>query len=576
VSAGKRREYIWGLGVLSLVGFLYAELMSPHLAGYLYDDGIYLMSGQALLSGQGYSLPGIEGAPLAFKYPPLFPAILGLASAILPPFPANLPVLKGMNILFTLVSLFLIFRYYRTRYQFSLALCLGLLLLLGANYRLIDVSIELMSEPLFLLLSVLLLGWGEQWRRQTGTNPSPPSTRTLLGWVLLSTALFYTRTMAVLMILAMAVWLWLNGYRRQAIQYTVGCGIFAAPWALWSALQPNPTTTLGDFFVRTFQESYFQTIRMSLTHEGNLLEIYAQGINALVGHFATNLFPLLDNLQRPPHAGWGELLTLLLSLALFGLLGLRAWRAVRTQTYSLAGLYVSIYLLILPSWNFFKFYPRFLIVILPFLLGMMVAEVQERWPRQSKLVLTTFISLGLLANLTYLLPYAFRTEQNLMALEPPVPLNREYQATFNWLRTHTPPDAVVYTDNGDEAFFVSLQAQRPTVDFFLFLPKSAIPLSSSESGSPEQIQQETLQAIRQAFIQRAQALPKVWTDKGVAYVLANKASVIKSPVDNRLVVETPFQDVAFLAETAPHLLQPVFTSPAGWVTIYQFTPPETP
>lgn len=576
MSAGRQREYLWALGVISLVGVLYAWLMSPNLAGYLYDDGIYLMSGQALLSGQGYSLPGIEGSPLAFKYPPLFPALLGLIGVILPPFPDNLAALKGMNILFTLASLFLLFRYYRTLCQFPLALTLGLILLLGVNYRLIDVSIELMSEPLFLLLSVLLVGWGEQWHRQTRASQGPPSVRTLLGWILISTALFYTRTMAVLMFLAMAVWLWISGYRRQAIQYTVGCGLFAAPWALWSAFQPNPTTAHGDFFVRTFQESYFQTIRMSFTHEGGVLEIYAQGINALVGHFATNLFPLLDNLQRPPHAGWGELLTLLLSLALFGLLGLRAWRAVRAQTYSLVGLYVSLYLLILPSWNFFKFYPRFLVVILPFLLGMMVAEVQERWPRQSRLVLTSFITLGLLANLTYLLPYAFRTEQNLMALEPPVPLNREYQAAFNWLRTHTPPDTVVYTDNGDEAFFVALQAQRPMADFFLFLPKSAIPLPSSESGSPEQIQQQTLQAIRQSFIQRAQALPHVWTDKGVAYVLANQASVIKSPMDNRLVVETPFRDVAFLAETAPHLLQPVFTSPAGWVTIYRFTPSEAP
>ena len=62
-----------GLGILG-VG---VAAWRPVPAGVWHDDGVYMLVGKALGEGHGLTYQGVVGAPLAAKFPPLYPGLLG-------------------------------------------------------------------------------------------------------------------------------------------------------------------------------------------------------------------------------------------------------------------------------------------------------------------------------------------------------------------------------------------------------------------------------------------------------------------------------------------------------------------
>lgn len=548
-----------GLSLIAVLGWLYSQLISPDLVGYLYDDGMYLMSGRALWQGFGYQLPGIVDQPWFYKYPPLFPAWLGLADHLAHRLSETpLLLLKALNVGVMLTVFALLGYYYRRIRHLSLGFTLGAIAVLGLNWRLAEVSVELMSEPLFLLFCVLLVIRVEKCTLANQT----PSNRELLAWSILSMGMFYTRTIGILLIVALALWLWLKHNRAQAIRYGVVSGWLAMPWLVWAYTQPERTWHVGNFLVRTFQESYFQSFRMDLQYEYSLPTLYTKGLNALFGHFSIHLFPSLEHLLTlNPTPGWGEPMVLLVSGGLLTLLGLRGWRNLRQRQYSLVGVYLSVYLAILPFWSFFKFYPRFVAVLLPFLVLLLLLELRERWPKAGP-TLGIFLLLSIAtANLIYLQPYWTRPSSNLLSIH--ADLAGDYQHAFQWVRRHVPASATLYTDNGDEAFMWALHTERPVADFFLFLPPERLPAFSGLS------QRQAIQALQRVAHQRATVLQAVLPHYGVRYVIANRASVIKSQTQNRHLAYKDFQDVLVLAQRNPAHWATVYTSPSRWITIYR-------
>ena len=59
-------------------------------AGVFQDDGIYVILGKSLASGQGYRYLNLPGAPYATHYPPGYPLFLALLWKISPQFPQKL------------------------------------------------------------------------------------------------------------------------------------------------------------------------------------------------------------------------------------------------------------------------------------------------------------------------------------------------------------------------------------------------------------------------------------------------------------------------------------------------------
>ena len=68
-----------GLGILG-VG---VAAWRPVPAGVWHDDGVYMLVGKALAEGHGLAYQGVVGAPLAAKFPPLYPGLLGILWFIL-------------------------------------------------------------------------------------------------------------------------------------------------------------------------------------------------------------------------------------------------------------------------------------------------------------------------------------------------------------------------------------------------------------------------------------------------------------------------------------------------------------
>jgi len=56
-------------------------------AGVFQDDGIYVVLGKALASGEGYRYLNLPGAPYATHYPPGYPLFLALLWKLSPQFP---------------------------------------------------------------------------------------------------------------------------------------------------------------------------------------------------------------------------------------------------------------------------------------------------------------------------------------------------------------------------------------------------------------------------------------------------------------------------------------------------------
>ena len=266
----KRHGALIALGLL-LLGALYFYLMKPGIVGLLYDDGMYLMSALALNEGDGYRLSGMIAQPLLYKYPPLYPVLLAL---LLQPLnllglsslASTVPYLKAMNVVLALSSLAVLYCFDRCHQRLSFPLALSVVLLLGTNARLAELATEIMSEPLYFLLSLLVLYLTEAALK---TSDSLTMKR-LLRIIALSVLAFYARTVGILLMAAVFTYLLLKKQSRAAFTYALLCGISMLPWFLWSMQQKHLTPKIGPFWVRTFQEGYFQSFQFDLKESGTL------------------------------------------------------------------------------------------------------------------------------------------------------------------------------------------------------------------------------------------------------------------------------------------------------------------
>lgn len=571
-------EYGSLAALLVALGGLYLFLLKPDVAGFLYDDGMYLMAARALAEGEGYRLIGIAGQPFFYKYPPLYPLLLSGVWRLNPHFPENIVWLKLPGILLTLGSLGLLFGYARRIARLSWPVSLGVVALMGLNWRLIEVSIEMMSEPLWLVLSLFTLILAEGGAlRGAPSEKNLPKIR-LAGLIVLSALAFYTRTVGLMLMAAILLWMLRVGMRKAALVYGVGCGVLIAPWLLWSASRPDTTTRVGDFLVRSFQETYFQSMRMDLRYEYSLPDMLWKGLQEWLGNLSVQFFPLLERffLERPTLGSEALILGLSSTLAL--LLGGWAWRCYRYRPpeegafapsglpsrfpLGPTGIYVALYLLMLSCWSFYKFYPRFIVVILPFLWIALIHAIRDMLRRFSSRArngaVAGLISLGLLTEGIHLAPYLVKPHPDTLLLNASWNLWVDYEEAFAFLRQHTPPDAILYSNSGDESYFYALNAGRPTLDFFLFLPRTSLPADC-----------ESLSCLTPVFRARGEALHQVLIRARAAYIIVNDVAVIKNQYNNGVFRKREQSPAMMAIHLHPALFTPVFHSAHGVIRIYR-------
>ena len=141
-----------------LLALTYAVFLRAPAVGIFHDDGVYLVTAQALAEGRGYRIISIPWEPVQTKYPILFPWLLSLVWRLNPSFPDNLPWLRMVPFVFGLSWGWLSWRLLRRLGMAPPAASVALLLV-AASPWVVFVSTTLLAETLFatLLTGGLLL-----------------------------------------------------------------------------------------------------------------------------------------------------------------------------------------------------------------------------------------------------------------------------------------------------------------------------------------------------------------------------------------------------------------------------------
>lgn len=270
----------------------------PLPPGIWHDDGVYVLLGRSLAEGDGLRYQGVPGAPLAPKFPPLFPFLLALVWWVFPSFPENIPVLGGVNVVLMAVAGGLFSVYLRKvlgiPYRFSLFLT-AFFWLSAHLWRIAAVPL---SEPLFLVGLILALGAGGRMESKRGP----------LGvslFLLAASVAVFARTLGVAVLGAGVVTLILAGRRKAAAGALAGGGLLLAPWALWSwrATRAIPSTLqdiLGSYSgwlidqIREQPLGFLEFVGGNAIHLGTrTLSLLMPGVTGPALFFGLILFPVL-------------------------------------------------------------------------------------------------------------------------------------------------------------------------------------------------------------------------------------------------------------------------------------------
>ncbi len=221
-----------GLLVLVVAGvFTSVATPAPHTGG---DNAGYLSLAHALTSGAGYTELWDPASPPHTKYPPVFPATLGLL--ILTGATGWLAFKLLMALLMSLAVL-LVFAWIVERSGPLPALAVALVTLFSAGW--LQASRWVLSEPLFLVFTFLCL-WAMERAdvtQRSRDGPDPPKasgSSPIWMWVAGFAAIlaFFTRSAGLPLILALGAAFLLDRRFRAFGVFSVGSFVLGLPWLL--------------------------------------------------------------------------------------------------------------------------------------------------------------------------------------------------------------------------------------------------------------------------------------------------------------------------------------------------------
>ncbi len=233
------------LGAAGIFLLLGLAIWEPFPPGIWHDDGVYVLLGRSLAEGHGLRYFGVAGAPLAPKFPPLYPLCLALIWKIFPDFPANVSYLAGFN-LFILAAGAGIFVGYLTKVlRLPVPLAFFTTLLAWLSPELWRVALIPLSEPLFLVLLLLALWAG-------GRAEASPGRLWILVFLVSSGLALYSRTLGVALFAGGAAAMALRSRWKAAAGTLIGFVALFLPWLAWTSRAaqtiPGPLQdTLGPY-----------------------------------------------------------------------------------------------------------------------------------------------------------------------------------------------------------------------------------------------------------------------------------------------------------------------------------------
>lgn len=515
--------------ILIFLGLLSLLMLRPHTIGVWGDDTTYLIAAKALATGQGYHLISAPSAPALAKYPPLFPLVLSGFWRIFPLFPAMILFYKLLNLALSLFALNILYLLARRSFNFPRSVAAVLCLFVGSNATWLSVNLEVLSEPLYLVLTLgaLYLAQSRSMQPQSSQSDlSPisearakPDYRLWVTLIALSVLAFYTRTIAIILMVAMGLWLGQRYGKRAGLIYGGSCLLLCLGWVLWSTQGQAPILHTGNFYVYHYNQSYFREWWLNSIGRQGLWALLSGAVQELPKALLTILLPL--NLHWPPPATiegagakqasnlfiHGLLLSSGLLLGFFA--GLR-WIATIPAKFHLLLYYVFFYMVALLAWPSQDQYARLLVCIFP-VLALLLFQLFHH--RRGTILAIALTMLSLASNLITLQPVEGnrKTLSSTMSLE----LWDDYQATFKAIREKSPADAIFWA--------------RP--DGLLFLNTGRRAINFQITPSPAYFQAAPADNVRQLLAITGEQLQK----SGARYILLEPYFMAQQPVDELIV-----------------------------------------
>lgn len=520
-----------------LLAWVYWNAWDNQVTGFAHDDGVYLITAQALAMGEGPKLLHLPLQPMQVKYPLLFPLVLSLGWLINPSFPDNLPLFHGLIVLIDMLALGMTFTYLYHVRKLSFGWSWVLTILVGLNISFFYFATLPMSEPLFLLLSLATLAWVEKAAHKARWQFLVPT-------IILSALAFHTRTIGFTLIAAIAVWLLSQKRWKDFWFYSGITGLCTVvPWFLWGQLHSMERLPDWATPLKYIYGGYQSEFRIhSSVFEGiygagsGWFSIPILGLKALLESIWLILFPPLEQLLRPL-----ELLSKLIQLGLLGIYVLLGIQAIKQKSFSVAGFYLLFYGLIIVLWMYPNQMVRFLVVLLPLLwlyLHQAVRQITNH--RLLNGALAALLLLLLLPTKpAFEAVYRFKTQHTLEVSGRYETLWSDYQATYAFIRQTLPPNTVVGSCWEPPSYLYSGHPSFPLFTSALKLEKGQITEASFEN------------------------LLSSFEHLNVNYVL-------DEPFLLSQIAQAPHNLVlAYLFQKHPGRFQAIYTSPHGHITLYR-------
>jgi len=362
------------VALVCVVGWLYWRLMDPGMAGFIQDDGAYLVTSKALAEGKGYRLLHMIGEPAQVKHPIGYPLVLAAGWRINPAFPDNLALLNAMTLAFGMAALLVIFGYLAFLKGLPALLAVAVVLLVAATMPAMRFLTSIMSEGPYLFWSFVTLSATEMYRRHRSAG-------WLLAVILGSAISFHTRLFGIALLAGLTIWFLLQRHWRHAATYVGGVLTLAVvPWFVWVQAQRRSLT--ADNFMQTFPyANYYEEITNYL-RDGTYVGRLQATVSHAVGRLLEVMFSLVPHLRilrpdwlaRPTIAGVYETLVTVAGYCLVGYFAAllvrgirsvareRAWSAVAPDPW-----YTICYVGLMLVWSYVAHQPRFLLMVLPLL-----------------------------------------------------------------------------------------------------------------------------------------------------------------------------------------------------------------
>ncbi len=227
-----RRTLVVVLAVAVLLG-LFA--MNDVPIGVFQDDGHYLILARALARGDGYRYLNLPGAPAGTHFPPGYPLLLMPLWWVSPRFPANVALLKLLNVALLPVAAVAVRALARRVGGLAVTPATVVAVVSVATVPMLFLNGLLFSETAFVAAMCGALIAAER----LAARADGAASRHALGVGLAIGALALLRTVGVALLPAvLAVLLWRRRWRDAALVLAAAL-VLVLPWQVWTSLQAH-------------------------------------------------------------------------------------------------------------------------------------------------------------------------------------------------------------------------------------------------------------------------------------------------------------------------------------------------